>query len=133
LNIKWGFRYIRIEVFTVVRVQIMVLWVVNCSLNWNHTTEAFVRKGTVQSRSGTLSPLQYVRLPRKDPDSVAFLVFVHTIFSHIGWVLLKHNIKVMCIPSRKICFLHPIKNDLGLKKRHMQMWEGIRWTSLSVQ
>jgi hypothetical protein len=51
-----------------------------------------------------------------NPDSVAFLPYVSTIFNHISRVLSQHNIKSVGLPPRKVCrFLRPVKDNLGLR------------------
>jgi hypothetical protein len=51
-----------------------------------------------------------------NPDSVAFLPYVGTIFNRISRVLSRHNIKSVGLPPRKIySFLRPVKDRLGLR------------------
>jgi hypothetical protein len=51
-----------------------------------------------------------------NPDSVAFLSYVGTIFNRISRVLSRHNIKSVGLPPRRICsFLRPVKDKLGLR------------------
>jgi hypothetical protein len=51
-----------------------------------------------------------------NPDSVAFLPYVSTIFNRMSRVLSRHNIKSVGLPRRKICsFLRPVKDKLGLR------------------
>jgi hypothetical protein len=54
--------------------------------------------------------------PDDNPDSVAFLPYVGTIFYRISRVLSLHNMKSMALPSQEIAgFLRPVKDNLGLR------------------
>jgi hypothetical protein len=53
--------------------------------------------------------------PREDPTSMSFQP-TRTTFNHINTVLMRHNIKTVGIPPKKVAsFLWPMKGDLGLK------------------
>jgi hypothetical protein len=54
--------------------------------------------------------------PEDNPDSVAFLPYVGTIFNRISGVLSRHNIKSVGLPPKKLSgFLRPVKDNLGLR------------------
>jgi hypothetical protein len=54
--------------------------------------------------------------PANEPNSVAFLPFVRTIFNRINRVLAQHNIKSVGLPHIKLSsLLHPVKYHLGLR------------------
>jgi hypothetical protein len=54
--------------------------------------------------------------PDNQPNSVAFLPFVGTTFSHIIRVLARHNIKSVGLPHMKLSsLLCPVKDHLGLR------------------
>jgi hypothetical protein len=51
-----------------------------------------------------------------NPESVAFLPYVGTIFNWISTVLSQHNIKSVGLPPKKVSsFLRPVKDKLGLR------------------
>jgi hypothetical protein len=54
--------------------------------------------------------------PDNEPNSVAFLPFVGTIFNHINRSLAQHIIKSVGLPHMKLSSpLHPVKDHLGLR------------------
>jgi len=53
---------------------------------------------------------------------VAILPFVGPSFGHINRLLSKHNLKTLGLPPRKVVnFLRPVKNDLRLRRRKIQL------------
>jgi hypothetical protein len=55
--------------------------------------------------------------PDSEPNSIAFLPFVGTIFNHISGVLARHNIKSVCLPHKTLSsLLRPVKDHLGLRQ-----------------
>jgi hypothetical protein len=50
--------------------------------------------------------------PDNEPNSVAFLPFVGTVFNRISRVMARHNIKSVGLPHS---LLHPVKDHLGLR------------------
>jgi hypothetical protein len=54
--------------------------------------------------------------PDNNPDSVAFLPYVGTIFDQISRVLSWNNIKSVGLPPKKVSsFIRPVKDNLGLR------------------
>jgi hypothetical protein len=54
--------------------------------------------------------------PEDNPDSVAFLSYVGTIFNRISRVLSRHNLKSVGLPPKKVSgFLWWVKDNLGLR------------------
>jgi hypothetical protein len=54
--------------------------------------------------------------PEDNPDSVAFLPYVGSIFNRISRVLSRRNIKSLGLPPKKLSgFLRPVKDNLGLR------------------
>jgi hypothetical protein len=63
-----------------------------------------------------LDCLPNISQPEDNPDSIAFLPYVGTIFNRIGTVLSRHNIKSVGLPLKKLSsFLWPVKHSLGLR------------------
>jgi hypothetical protein len=62
---------------------------------------------------------QIHRVPNRqsddNPDSVAFLPYVGTIFNRISRVLSRHNIKSVGLPINNYHFFRPAKYKLGLR------------------
>jgi hypothetical protein len=70
---------------------------------------------TSQQSSRVLGPTIRVALPSYNPDSVAFLPYVRSIFSHISRLLSGHIKSVGLWPRKISSFLRLIKGNLGLR------------------
>jgi hypothetical protein len=63
-----------------------------------------------------LNPKVRIPKPKYKPTSIALLPYVQTTYGRLSRMLAKHNIKSVGLLPRKISsFLHPVKDDLGLR------------------
>jgi hypothetical protein len=62
-----------------------------------------------------LNRRRHLNQPNNDPNSVAVLPFVGTVFNHVSKVLARHNIKSVGLSRMKLSsLLRPVKDRLGL-------------------